>query len=131
MTLHAHARGLSRYAVAGGLATACHYLLMGALVEAGSWPAGPAAIAGAGLGAFVSYGLNRSWTFPGHATPHREALPRFLAVAGAGAVVNGLLVWAGTAALGWHWLAAQAVATLLVLVAGYAANRYWTFRHAG
>ncbi|MFM7533324.1 MAG: GtrA family protein [Rubrivivax sp.] len=125
--LRAHTRALSRYAAAGALATASHYLLMGALVELGGWPAGLGALAGATLGAGVSYGLNRAWTFAGHPAPHREAMPRFLAVAGCGALLNGLLVWAGTAWLGWHWLAAQAFATLLVLLASYAANRHWTF----
>ncbi len=121
-------RGLSRYAVAGGVATAAHYALMAGLVEVGRWPAGPASVAGAALGAAVGYGLNRAWTFAGHDVPHRQALPRFLAVAGAGALLNGGLVWAGTAALGWHWLAAQAAATLAVLLGGYAANRHWAFR---
>lgn len=122
-----HARGLWRYTVAGGVATASHYVLMGALVEVCAWPAGLASVAGALLGAVVGYGLNRTWTFAGHATPHRQALQRFLVVAAVGALLNGALVWAGTMALGWHWLVAQAVATGLVLLAGYAANRLWTF----
>lgn len=125
--MRAHMRGLWRYTATGGAATASHYALMAALVEAGDWPAGPASVAGATLGAVVAYGLNRTWTFAGQEVSHRRALPRFLAVAGAGALVNGCLVWAGTAALGWHWLGAQALATLAVLLAGYAANRNWSF----
>ena len=126
-----HARALWRYALSGAVATGSHYALMGGLVEVAAWPAGIASVAGATLGAGVAYGLNRAWTFAGHGVPHRHALPRFLAVAGAGALLNGALVWAGTAALGWHWLAAQAVATLAVLVASYAANRRWSFPGQG
>lgn len=123
----AHLRGLSRYTVAGGMATASHVLLMGTLVEARDWSPALASVAGAALGAAVSYGLNRTWTFAGHDVPHRQALPRFLAVASVGALLNGALVWVGTAALGAHWLLAQAVATLVVLLAGYAANHRWSF----
>ena len=129
MTLspRAHLRGLSRYTLAGGVATASHILLMGVLIEAGGWPPGLASMAGAALGAVVGYGLNRAGTFAGHDVPHRQALARFLAVAGVGALLNGALVWASTASLGWHWLAAQAAATLIVLLAGYSANRHWSF----
>ena len=115
----------------GGLATAAHYLLMGALVELRAWPAALASVSGATLGALVGYVLNSRWTFAGHAVAHRRALPRFLAVAAAGALLNGALVWIGTAALGWHWLAAQCAATAFVLVAGYAINRRWAFSNAG
>lgn len=131
MVPRAFAGGLSRYTAAGAVATTFHYLSMAALIELARWPAGFAAMAAAPLGALVSYVLNRSWTFAGHAVPHRHALPRFLAVAGAGVVLNVVLVWTGTAMLGWHWLAAQAVATLAVLLMGYAANHCWTFRQAG
>lgn len=127
MSPRQHLRSLWRYTVAGGVATAAHYALMGGLVELAAWPAGFASVAGAWLGAIIGYGLNRTWTFAGHAAPHRQALPRFLVVAAVGALLNGALVWAGTMALGWHWLVAQAVATGLVLLAGYAANRLWTF----
>jgi len=122
-----HARALGRYAVTGGMATASHYALMAGLVEAAGWPAGLASVAGATLGAALAYVLNRAWTFAGSSVPHRQALPRFLAVAAIGALLNGGLVWAGTAALGWHWLAAQAAATLIVLLGGYTANRRWSF----
>ena len=131
MSPASHLRRLGRYTAAGGVATASHYLLMGALVELARWPAPGASVAGAALGAVVGYALNHAWTFAGHAAPHRQALPRFLAVAAAGALLNGALVWAGTAGLGWHWLLAQAGATAVVLVAGYAANRSWSFSHTG
>lgn len=122
-----HLRGLSRYTVAGGVATASHVVLMGVLVEARGWLPALASIAGAALGAAVAYVLNRAWTFAAHDVPHRQALPRFLAVAGAGALLNGALVWVGTAVLGAHWLLAQAVATLVVLLASYTVNQRWSF----
>jgi putative flippase GtrA len=54
-------------------------------------------------------------------------LPRFLAVAALGAATSAALVHAGTAWLGLHYLVPQAVATALVLFAGYRLNRRWSF----
>lgn len=127
MAATGHALALRRYVIAGGLATASHYALMAVLVEHRQWLAGPAAVAGAALGALVAYMLNRRWVFAGKGVPHRHALPRFLAVAAAGALLNGSLVWFGTGVLGWPWLAAQAMATVLVLGFGFVANRNWSF----
>jgi len=42
-------------------------------------------------------------------------------------VLNGLVLAAMLALVGPHYLVAQVVATLAVLVAGYLANRAWTF----
>jgi putative flippase GtrA len=54
-------------------------------------------------------------------------LPRYLLVAAGGALANGTIVWLGTELLHWHYLAAQVLATALILVAGFALNRTWTF----
>ncbi|MES2279868.1 MAG: GtrA family protein [Pseudomonadota bacterium] len=115
------------YTLAGGLATAVHYAVLLVLVELFGMPPSPSAVAGALCGAAVSYIVNRLITFPGATVRHQLAVPRFLAVAVAGALVNGALVWAGVHWLGWHYLLAQAVATLLVLGLTYRLNRSWTF----
>jgi putative flippase GtrA len=120
-------RTLPRYVLAGGVATASHYLLMTVLVEMQRWPAGRAATAGAALGALVAYRLNQRWVFGDRVVPDRRALPRFLAVAGAGAVLNGLLVWLGTALLHLPWLAAQSATTVALVGLAYLANRDWSF----
>jgi putative flippase GtrA len=92
----------------------------------GAAPA-PASGAGALVGAAVGYAGNRMLTFRGTTAPHWVALPRFLMVAGMGALANAAIVQLGTT-WGWHYLAAQTLATLLVLLGGYGANRQWTFR---
>lgn len=43
-----------------------------------------------------------------------------------GALINGSLVWVGTA-LGLHYLLAQVAATALVVVLSYHLNNRWTF----
>ena len=114
------------YALVGGLATAVHYLVLVALVEVGHVGAGLAAATGASWGALAAYAGNRRFTFESRAA-HARALPRFLAVAALGAATSAALVHAGTAWLGLHYLLPQAVATALVLFAGYALNRRWSF----
>ncbi len=115
------------YTLAGGMATAVHYAVLLILVEAfGSAPS-PSAVAGALCGAAVSYVVNRHLTFPGVKVRHHVAVPKFLAVAVAGALINGAFVWAGVHWLEWHYMLAQAVATLLVLGLTFQINRSWTF----
>lgn len=115
------------YLVAGGIATAVHYALLLVLVEAFAFPAPLSASAGALTGAMVSYFINRHVTFPGATRRHHQALPRFLLIALLGALLNGGLVWVGVHALAWHYLAAQALATVLVLGLTFRLNRSWTF----
>ena len=118
---------LWRYTAAGGVATATHYLLTSVLIELLACAPGLASCAGAGLGAVLAYRLHHAWTFAGRGVPQARALPRFMLVAALSILINGALVWGLTAVLGTHWLAAQATATLVVLLSAYAANRRWTF----
>lgn len=131
MSSSASLRGLWRYTAAGGVATASHYLLAGALIVTRDWTPGLASMIGAVVGAVVGFGLNHVWAFAGHGVPHRRVLLRFMVLAAIGAPLHGGLVWGGTALLGTHWLAAQAAATFVLLLAGYAANRHWSFSGKG
>ena len=115
------------YIVAGGIATAVHYAVLIALVEWFGVFAALSSFTGALFGAVVAYFANRYITFPGSNSRHIQALPRFMAIALLGAVLNGALVWLGVQQLGWHYLLAQALATLLVLVLTFRLNRLWTF----
>lgn len=116
-----------RYAAVGGSATAVHYTLLAALVEALRWPPAGAAALGALCGAAVAYAGNRRYAFAHSGTAHGQAMPRFLAVAALGAAFNALLVWTFTAALREHYLAAQAQATVAGLLLTYSLNKRWTF----
>ena len=115
------------YIVAGGIATAVHYAVLIALVELSGLSAAPSAAFGTLCGAGVSYLLNRRMAFSGSSSGHVEALPRFMAIAVLGALLNGLLVWLGVQQFGWHYLLAQALATVLVMGLTFRLNRLWTF----
>jgi len=115
-----------RYGGAGAIGTAAHFATLVALVQfASADPIGASTI-GAIAGAVINYALNYRFTFASRRA-HRVALPRFAAIAIAGVVMNTLVLSAVLAFVRPHYLAAQVVATGAVLVAGFIANRKWTF----
>ena len=115
-----------RYTGAGAVGTAAHYAVLVALVQGLQAGVVAASTAGAVAGAGINYALNHRFTFASREA-HRRALPRFAVVAAAGIVLNALVVAGLLALVGPHYLVAQVVATLAVFVAGYLANRAWTF----
>lgn len=116
-----------RYTLIGGIATAVHYAVLVALVEGFDFSPSPSAMFGALCGALVAYTGNREFTFASSAL-HHIALPRFLVIAAIGAILSGGMVWVGTVMLAWHYLIAQLVATILIMLLTYQLNRLWTFR---
>ena len=115
------------FVVAGSMATAVHYAVLVALVELLGFSAAPSAAIGTLCGAAVSYWLNRRMAFSSTNAGHVQTLPRFAAIAVLGAVLNGVLVWLGVHVLGWHYLLAQLLATLLVMGLTFQLHRIWTF----
>ena len=116
----------ARYVGVGAVATGVHYAVLAAAVELGHWPAWLASGFGAVVGAQVAFIGNRSFTFA-HRGGVCDAWLKFMGTALAGALLGMAIVALGVA-LGWHYLAAQALATLCALVLTYAVNRAWTFR---
>ncbi len=115
-----------RYAAAGAAGTAAHYLVLVVLVQAAAVGAVVASTLGAIAGALVNYRLNHRYTFDSD-KPHAHALPRFALVALAGIAVNATVLALMLAYVTSHYLLAQLVATAVVLLAGFAINRAWTF----
>jgi putative flippase GtrA len=116
----------AKFAVAGGLGTGLHYLVLVALVSLAGMPPGRAAFAGAAAGACLVYVLNHRYTFAS-GQGHAQALPRFAALAVAGALLNGMLVGLLSAA-GLHFLLAQVIATAAILVINFIVSKLWIFR---
>jgi putative flippase GtrA len=116
---------LLRYAAVGVAATAAHWALLVLLVEGPGLPAWLGSGAGAVLGAQMAFFGNRRLTFD-----HRGALwPawwRFMGTALLGGAFGMAVVGAGVT-LGWHYLLAQAVATVLVMLLTFGVNSVWTF----
>jgi putative flippase GtrA len=82
---------------------------------------------GFAVGAVNGFLLNRRWTFRGH---QGDALTpvRWFVVQGCGLLVNLGLVFLFVEGAGLDKLVGQAIATVIVVVVTFAANRSWTFR---
>jgi putative flippase GtrA len=115
-----------RYAAAGAIGTAFHFATLSVCVEALHMSPVMGSVAGASVGALVNYVLNYHLTFASQQR-HRVTLPRFLAVAAFGVLLNGAIVKLATEQLSVHYLIAQAVATVCVLASGFVLNKLWTF----
>jgi len=115
----------ARYLGIGVVATLAHWAAMALLVEAAGVVPWLASGCGAVLGAQIAFFGNRRYTFE-HRAPVGPAWWRFMGTALLGAGV-GMGVVAAAAALGWHYLLAQALATALVVLLTFAINRAWTF----
>ena len=120
-------REFALFVVIGALATCAHILVLVYLVEMRAWSALAGSCTGAVVGALVSYWLNYHHTFRS-TRPHKVALPRFLLVAAVAFVLNGVFLALLLQAFGLHYLLAQILTTLTILVLTFSAGRLWAFR---
>lgn len=116
-----------RYVGAGSIGTAFHFATLAVAVEAVELKPEHATVIGAVVGAVVNYVLNYHLTFASKAK-HLHAAPRFFAVAGLSAALNGTGIWFTTQQLGMHYMLGQIACTSIALLVGYSLNRWWTFR---
>lgn len=111
----------------GGIGTAGQYVTLIALVEGSVLSAVPASIAGFVVGAVINYFLNYRFTF-NSTKSHKEAMSKFFIVALIGALINTALMYVGINLLHVYYLLAQIVATGIVLLWNFTANKLWTFK---
>lgn len=116
-----------RFTVWGAIGTGVQYATLAALVEFAAADPVLASSLGFLLGAITNYYLNYEFTF--YSTqPHTVALPKFIMIASAGFLLNGSIVALLSHVIPLYYLVAQFIATGLVTVWNYTANRSWTFR---
>lgn len=116
----------SRFSAFGAIGTIAHYTVLVSVVALLGESAVLGATCGAVVGALINYLLNYRFTFSS-SLRHRDTLPRFLLMAGVGVLMNALIVGVLTAA-GLHYMIAQVVATLTVLLINYLVSKKWIFR---
>lgn len=114
----------------GALGTAGHYTVLILLVQLAHIDPVFATTAGFIVGALINYVLNYRITFSSN-KKHSEALLKFLTVAGLGGVMNAAIMSLGIDLLELHYLVIQVLATCIVLVFNFMANKYWTFDETG
>jgi putative flippase GtrA len=119
-----------RFAVVGIAGTTVHY---GVLIMTVQWLGIPAVVGssiGFLLGALTNYFFNYRFTFRSKRR-HREAVPRFYAVAAAGFVLNGSILAFLMSFWDLYYLWSQIFATAIVLLWNFSANFVWTFAKSG
>lgn len=115
------------FASVGAAWTAVHYGLLIVLVEQAGIDAVWASTGSFVMGAIVNYGLNYRFTFRSN-KPHRETMVKFFAIALTGLLINGAIMHVAINFLNWHYLPSQILATGVVFLWNFFANRSWTFR---
>ncbi len=110
----------------GAIGTAGHYTALILLVQVMGADPVIATTIGFTVGALINYRLNYRITFNSD-KPHREALTKFLSVTVLGAIINSLIMSTGITISSLHYLVIQVIATSIVLVFNFIANKYWTF----
>ncbi len=115
------------FASVGAAWTAAHYVLLIVLVEQVGIDAVWASTGSFIVGAIVNYALNYRFTFRS-TQPHHETAYKFFVIAMIGMLLNGAIMHVAINYLNWHYLLSQIVATGLVFIWNFFANRQWTFR---
>ncbi|WP_421654889.1 GtrA family protein [Microbulbifer harenosus] len=116
-----------RFTLVGGLATLVQYLLLVVLVELAAMATVLSSALAFTLSAALNYLLNFYFTFGGGAR-HRQALPKFVAVATIGLATNTLCF--SLALLLLPYLLAQLVATLITLIGNFLLHQFWIYRES-
>lgn len=114
------------FAGVGAIATALHYMVLVTCASGFALDPVLSATLGYLAGAVISYWINYTVTFRS-TRRHRDAIVRFGAVAVVGLIINTATVNFGISELSLHYFLAQVLATLIVLIWNFIANKIWTF----
>ena len=124
-----------KFALVGAVATAVQYLILIVVVSLWGLPAPTASTLGFVASAGLNYWLNYRFTFrqavqpaaaPRPAMAHGPAVAKFAVLASVGLLINVALM-KGLTGAGWYYVAAQLLATAVVLVWNFLGNSLWTF----
>ncbi|MES2831334.1 MAG: GtrA family protein [Pseudomonadota bacterium] len=120
-------RSALTFLVVGGFTTGMQYAVMALLIYFAGMSIVLASAIGFIVSAIVNYFLNARLTFRSKKA-HGNTMPRFVATAGIGLLLNSLVL-AGLTSVGIHVALAQVIATICVLIWNYTINAIWTFKH--
>lgn len=117
----------SKFTVVGLTSTGCHYAVLLLAVEHYQIAPVSASLAGACIGAIVSYLLNGILTFQVSIEGWRQPL-RFLAMVATGTLLNTALMALLVMTLQLHYFGSQIVTTGIVFLWNYWVSARWVFR---
>lgn len=115
------------FAGTGAIATGIQYLILIVLHELLGLAAVSSSSVGYGIAAIANYLMKYHWVF-GSDERHHVAGPKYAIVSLTGLTLNTLLMYLGVGLLDIHYLLAQVISTLLVLIWNFSVNSIWTFR---
>jgi putative flippase GtrA len=121
-------RQFIKYGLVGVTNTLASLGVYALCVHFGLWYLAASAVAFA-VGATNSYLLNRNWTFQAQGR-HSTTVARYVVVQVAGLLGILGVVFVMVDGLGTDKVIGQAIATVIVVLAMFVANRYWTFAGA-
>ena len=118
-----------RFALVGTVSTFTTYSILVIGVEGFHVNAITASAAGYVLGSVVNYLLNYLYTFKSDQY-HHILIPKFFIVMVVGMFINVAIMHASMDWLGLHYMVAQLVAIMVVLLWSFTASRLWTFANS-
>lgn len=114
------------FAGVGVIATLLQYVVLVLLVQIAGVNTTLSSAVGYVAGALTSYALNYRYTFRSN-RKHMESVIKFALVACVGLALNTGVMLVLTRGVRMHYLLAQLLATGIVLLWNFVANRSWTF----
>lgn len=114
------------FATLGAVGTAGHFVTLVLLVQFVGMAVIWATTAGFIVGALINYALNYHLTFRSDKA-HGETMVKFFIVALVGAGLNMIIMFWGVNILALFYLLVQVVASFVVLLWTFSANKLWTF----
>ncbi len=115
-----------RFLIVGGLGTALQYAILFTLTVYGGVQPLLASSIGFVTSAAANYTANRRFTFRSD-VDYLAGLQRFALIATGGLGLNAIVMAAGMDLVGMNYIASQIVASAVVLLWNFQANRMWTF----
>lgn len=122
-------KNILSFGIVGALATVVHAIVAIVLIEMAMLHPFPANAFGFMTGFLASYFGHHRFSFQSDAE-HKDALPRFLLVAGAGLVLNQIIVFCVVNLAGLSYYISLAIIISVVPVMTFVISRNWAFvRH--
>jgi putative flippase GtrA len=115
-----------KFVIVGVLATATQYAVLVLMVRLLGADPVIASSCGYVISALLNYYLNYRLTFRS-VQSHGRALPRFAVIVAIGLLINSSIIWLLSEQASLPYLVAQIIATAVVLVWNFGANKKWTF----
>lgn len=120
------ARQFARFFGVGLLAVGTHYAVMIALVEFFKAEPVRSAVTGYVVGGFVSYSLNRRFTYDTERS-HGAAMWRFALIAGIGFFLTWGFMALFNRYFGWHYILSQLITTGIVMMWSFFGHKHFSF----